>query len=176
MKYLFITYHSILSNTLRESMFILKSFFCPIHYSDVKWAARRLNSTAVVLLVQQPVQGNLPVTSRFPSERANNADSVSMSRRCSYSAVPFITIWHAALQCQQQNMNQTWSSQQTPHSSPSRASYGVSVVGILRKIDRVITAQHCIIVLLSIFFAGHRCLYGSSLVVFNWLLQVRQTQ
>ena len=29
-----------------------------------------------------------------------------------------------------------------PHTSPSRASYGVSIVRILEKIDRVITAPH----------------------------------
>ena len=41
-------------------------------------------------------------------------------------------------------MNQILESQQTPHTSPSRASYGVSIVRILEKIDRVITAPHCI--------------------------------
>ena len=35
-------------------------------------------------------------------------------------------------------------SQQTSHISPSRASYGVSIVRILKKIDRIITAPHCI--------------------------------
>ena len=34
--------------------------------------------------------------------------------------------------------------QQTPHSSPSRVSYGVSIVRIWEKIDRVITMLHCI--------------------------------
>ena len=42
-----------------------------------------------------------------------------------------------------QNINQTLDSQKTLHSSPSRASYGVSIVRILEKIDRVITAPHC---------------------------------
>ena len=37
-------------------------------------------------------------------------------------------------------MNQSLGSQQTPHISPSRASYGVSIVRIL---DCVITAPHC---------------------------------
>ena len=41
-------------------------------------------------------------------------------------------------------MNQILESQQTPHISPSRVSYGVSIVGMLEKIDRVITAPHCI--------------------------------
>ena len=40
-------------------------------------------------------------------------------------------------------MNQVLESQQTPHISPSRASYGVSIVRILEKIDRVVTAPHC---------------------------------
>ena len=33
--------------------------------------------------------------------------------------------------------------QQTPHISPSRASHGVSIVGILQKTDLVIMAPHC---------------------------------
>ena len=40
-------------------------------------------------------------------------------------------------------MNQILESQQTPHTSPSRASYGVSFVKILEKTDHVITAPHC---------------------------------
>ena len=32
----------------------------------------------------------------------------------------------------------------TPHKSPSQASYGVSIVRIWEKIDRVIMAPHCI--------------------------------
>ena len=36
-------------------------------------------------------------------------------------------------------VDQTYNSQKTPHTSPSRASYGVSIVSILRNIDRVIT-------------------------------------
>ena len=34
-------------------------------------------------------------------------------------------------------------SQQTPHILPSWASYGVSIVRIWEKIDRVNTAPHC---------------------------------
>ena len=40
-------------------------------------------------------------------------------------------------------MNQILESQQTPHTSPSRASYGVSFVKILEKTDRVIMTPHC---------------------------------
>ena len=60
-----------------------------------------------------------------------------------YNAVQFIMILHTALQWQQQNMNETWIPQQTPHSSPWWASYGVSVVWKLEKIDSIIMAPHC---------------------------------
>ena len=36
-------------------------------------------------------------------------------------------------------------SQKAPHTSPWRASYGVSFVDIFEKIDRVITAPHYIL-------------------------------
>ena len=42
-----------------------------------------------------------------------------------------------------QKVNQILESQHTPHISPSRASYGVSVVRILEKIDCVMTAPRC---------------------------------
>ena len=51
-------------------------------------------------------------------------------------------ILHTALQFQLQNIHQTLNSQKTPHSSPSRASYGVSFVRIWEKIDRFITTPH----------------------------------
>ena len=41
-------------------------------------------------------------------------------------------------------MNQILESQQIPHNSPVKASYGVSIVGILEKIYRVIMAAHYI--------------------------------
>ena len=40
-------------------------------------------------------------------------------------------------------MHHILESQQTPHTSPSRASYGVSIVRIWEKIDCIITAPHC---------------------------------
>ena len=40
-------------------------------------------------------------------------------------------------------INQMLYSQKAPHTSPWRASYGVSFVDIFEKIDRVITAPHC---------------------------------
>ena len=42
-----------------------------------------------------------------------------------------------------QNVNQNSNWQQTPHTSPSRTSYGVPIVSIWEKIDHVITAPHC---------------------------------
>ena len=48
-----------------------------------------------------------------------------------------------ALRWQWQNLDQNLNSQQTPHTSPSRVKYGVSVVRILGKIPRVTMAQHC---------------------------------
>ena len=47
------------------------------------------------------------------------------------------------LQFQWQKVNQILESQQTPHTSPSWASYGVSFVRIWGKNDRVITALYC---------------------------------
>ena len=51
---------------------------------------------------------------------------------------------------QQQNIQQISNSQKTHHISPSRASYGVSVMSISHKIDRVIAAPHCTYNLLKI--------------------------
>ena len=49
-------------------------------------------------------------------------------------------------------MDQALNSQKTPHTSPLRASYGMSFVSILMKNDRVIKGFYCI---LSIQSAGH---------------------
>ena len=46
------------------------------------------------------------------------------------------------LQSLMQNINQRLYLQKTPHISPYRASYGISIVNILEKIDRVITGPH----------------------------------
>ena len=53
-------------------------------------------------------------------------------------------IFHAALYWLLQDINPSLSSQKTLHSSPSRVSYGVSIVRILEKTDHVITASQCI--------------------------------
>ena len=63
---------------------------------------------------------------------------------CRYNTVQLLMIPFMALRWQEQNLYQTSNSQQTPLGSPSRASYGVSIVRILEKIDRVLTAPHCI--------------------------------
>ena len=64
--------------------------------------------------------------------------------KCRYNAVQYITILHRALRKQWQKTNQILESQQTPHFSPSRASYGMSIVRIMGRIDRIITAPRCI--------------------------------
>ena len=61
-----------------------------------------------------------------------------------HNAVQFITILHMTLWWQQQNIYHTSNSQQTPHTSPSQASYGVSIVRFFKKIDCDITAPNCI--------------------------------
>ena len=61
--------------------------------------------------------------------------------KCRYNAVQFIAILHTALRYQWQKVNQILLSQQTSHISPSQASYGMSIVRIVEKIDRVIANQ-----------------------------------
>ena len=60
-----------------------------------------------------------------------------------YNAVQFITILHTALRLKWRKVNHIWESQQTPHISPSRASYGVFIVKIFEKIDLAITTPRC---------------------------------
>ena len=71
---------------------------------------------------------------------------IQITVECRYNAVQFITLLATALYRQQQNLSQTSNSPKTPHTSPSRASYGVSVV-ILKKTDHVITATPCTLLL-----------------------------
>ena len=63
---------------------------------------------------------------------------------CRYNAVKYCKISHEKLQELKQNINQMPDPQKTPHTSPLRASYGVSFANICEKIDRVITVPHCI--------------------------------
>ena len=45
-------------------------------------------------------------------------NTVACTDECHYNTVPFNTILHMALQWQLENINQTWNTQQTPHTSP----------------------------------------------------------
>ena len=65
--------------------------------------------------------------------------------RCCYNVVHYNMILHISLQWLRHNRNQGLHSQKTSHNSASRASYGVSIVRILKKINRIISAQHCIL-------------------------------
>ena len=49
-------------------------------------------------------------------------------------------------------MDQALNSQKTPHTSPLRASYGMSFVSILMKNDRVIKGFYCICLVLLLSF------------------------
>ena len=46
-------------------------------------------------------------------------------------------------------MDQALNSQKTPHTSPLRASYGMSFVSILMKNDRVIKGFYCIYIYIN---------------------------
>ena len=72
---------------------------------------------------------------------------------CRCNAVNFITILPSALRWQQQKLNQTCNRQQTPHTSPTRASYGVSIVRNWETIDCFIKAPHCRLVV-NVMSAG----------------------
>ena len=63
--------------------------------------------------------------------------------KCHYNTVRYNMILLSLLHWLKQNINQTLNWQKTPHTSPSRASYRVSIVRIWEKIDCVITAPHC---------------------------------
>ena len=64
--------------------------------------------------------------------------------QCRCTEVQFIMILLMALRWPEQNSNQISNSQQTPHTSPSWVSYGVSVVMTLEKTDCIIMALYCI--------------------------------
>ena len=80
---------------------------------------------------------HFPESSSCPLHNANSV-------KCHYNAVQFITILHMALPLPWQEVNQISLSQQTPNILPSQASYGVSIVRIEEKFDRVIMAPRCI--------------------------------
>ena len=64
---------------------------------------------------------------------------------CRCNVVEQIMILHTEMQWKEQNINQILNSQMAPHSSPSQASYGVSIVRILEEIDCVMMAPHCML-------------------------------
>ena len=70
--------------------------------------------------------------------------TVSCCHNNFYNTVQFKMVLHTALQWPKLNINQSLNSQKTPHSLPSRASYGMSIVGILEKINYVMMTPHCI--------------------------------
>ena len=93
----------------------------------------------------------------FPFKCPNNHETICYPVRhqytmvqntvkCHYNAIQFIMISFMAPWWEEQNLNQISNSQQTPHTSPSRASYGVSIVRILEKTDHVIMVPHCSII------------------------------
>ena len=90
-----------------------------------------------------------PVTGGSPSQRASNVDghwdTGKYSRLSRYRAVQHNMLLHMVRKWLKHSMLQRIYSQTTPHISPSRASYGVSFMRIRVKIDRVITAPHCIL-------------------------------
>ena len=64
---------------------------------------------------------------------------------CRYNTIPYDMSVHAALQKMRQDINQRFYWQKRPHTSPiPRVSHRVSVLSISDKIDRIITAPHCI--------------------------------
>ena len=70
---------------------------------------------------------------------------ISTTVECLYnSRNPICTILYTVLRWRQQNVNQTPNSQQKYHTSRSLAIYEVSVMIIVKKIDRIITTSHCI--------------------------------
>ena len=95
--------------------------------------------------------------------------------------MPYITLsnvteyWIQWIQWLRYNAGQTLYSQKTPHNSPSRASYGVSIASNLVNIDHVIMAPQCIKRLSStqtIYYTVSPTEYAlgscSSLVLTHW--------
>ena len=60
------------------------------------------------------------------------------------SAIQYDMILYTSLHFPRHNISQSVNPQKTRHTSPVRARFGVSLVRIFKKIDRVITALHCI--------------------------------
>ena len=70
-----------------------------------------------------------------------NTNSAHNTVECRYNTMQYIMILHTTIQWQEQNMNQISKSHKTPHPiSRPYERYGMSVVRILQKIDRVMMA------------------------------------
>ena len=94
---------------------------------------------------------------------------IGVTVECRYNAVQYCKILHKLLQELRQNINQMLDPQKTPHTPPLRASYGVSFVNNCEKIERVITALHCIINSL----APGRCDCNLKSVISEHMLQIK---
>ena len=66
--------------------------------------------------------------------------------RCHCNWVQYNMIFYISQEWLRQIVNQNLNTHKTPHISPYRASYGVSFMRILDKIDHVVIAQHCSII------------------------------
>ena len=64
---------------------------------------------------------------------------------CRYNAVQYNTMLPTSLQCLWQSINQSLNAQNTSHTSPLTGEVWNYFVRIWEKIDRVITAPHCIV-------------------------------
>ena len=76
-----------------------------------------------------------------------------------YYALKYNKISNTVMLWWLQNINQTLDSQQTPHSSPSWASYGMSVVRIREKINHVIATLWCIFSISGVSLPSHMAVY-----------------
>ena len=81
--------------------------------------------------------------------RASNTERVSMTlpwySRAPLQRVSLYDILYCSTVTDGEHINYVFIKTKTPHISPLRASYGVSIMGFfLKKIDRDITAPHCI--------------------------------
>ena len=72
--------------------------------------------------------------------------TVKHAVKCRYNAVQLTMILHTTLQQQWQKVNEFLKSQHTLQISPSQASFGWSIVNILEKIHRVVSARRCIMI------------------------------
>ena len=87
--------------------------------------------------------------------------------KCHYKAAQYCNILYKQLTELRQNINQMLDPQNTPHTSPKRASYGVSFANNCDKIDCVITASHCI--------THHWSMVWHSSMMTTWILETNSS-